>query len=65
MELAMVAETLFPRLRFPKKWMNQAATGLYVTFTFSIFRSESLKEAWDDDHQAVYRRLSWLFRGSL
>lgn len=44
--LAMVAETLFPRLRFPKKWMNQAATGLYVTFTFSIFRSESLKEAW-------------------
>lgn len=43
---AMIFEAVFPKLRFPKEWMNRLATGIYVTFTFSIFRSESLEQAW-------------------
>jgi len=44
--LAMIWETLLPRLRFRQDWANRLATGLYVTFTFSIFRSDSLETAW-------------------
>lgn len=44
--LAMVWETLLPRLRFRRDWMNRLATGLFVTWTFSIFRSDSLGMAW-------------------
>ena len=43
---AMIFEAVFPKLRFSKEWMNRLATGIYVTFTFSIFRSESLGQAW-------------------
>jgi len=44
--LAMVWETLLPKIRFKYEWMNRICTGLFVTFTFSIFRSESLEQAW-------------------
>ena len=44
--VAMVWEAVFPKLRFKWEWMNRLVTGLYVTFTFSIFRSESLSQAW-------------------
>lgn len=43
--IAMLWETLFPKLRFKFEWMNRAVTFLYVTFTFSIFRSENLTQA--------------------
>lgn len=45
--LAMIVETLLPGLRFKREWANRLATGLFVTFTFSIFRSDSLKMGWD------------------
>ncbi|MCM1027382.1 MAG: MBOAT family protein [Roseburia sp.] len=45
--LAMIAETLWPGLRFRREWANRLATGLYVTFTFSIFRSDTPAMAWD------------------
>lgn len=44
--LAMIWETLLPRLRFRKDWANRLVTGIYVTFTFSIFRSDTLEMAW-------------------
>lgn len=44
--MAMVWEAVFPKFRFKWEWMNRLFTGLYVTFTFSIFRSESLSQAW-------------------
>lgn len=44
--LAMVWEAVFPKLRFRQEWLNRLITGLYITFTFSIFRSESLQQAW-------------------
>lgn len=43
--IAMLWETLFPKLRFKFEWMNRTVTFLYVTFTFSIFRSENLTQA--------------------
>ena len=44
--LAMVWEAVFPKLRFKFEWLNRLCTGIFVTFTFSIFRSESLEQAW-------------------
>lgn len=44
--LAMVWEAIFPKLRFKFEWLNRLCTGIFVTFTFSIFRSESLEQAW-------------------
>ncbi len=43
--LAVVFETLFPKVRFPKEWMNRLATAVFVTLSFSIFRSDSLSQA--------------------
>lgn len=44
---AMVWEELFPKCRFRHKICNQIATGIFVTYTFSIFRSDSLSSAWE------------------
>ena len=44
--LAMIVETLWPKLRFRKDWANRLVTGIYVTFTFSIFRSDTPAMAW-------------------
>lgn len=44
--LAMIGETLWPKLRFRKDWANRLVTGIYVTFTFSIFRSDTPAMAW-------------------
>lgn len=44
--LAMIWETLFPRLRFRSDQANRLVTGIYVTFTFSIFRSDTPATAW-------------------
>lgn len=43
--LAAVWETAFPKLRFRQEWIMKLLTGIYVTLTFSIFRSDSLKSA--------------------
>lgn len=43
--IAMVWETCFPRLRFRSKRLNRLVTFLYVTLTFSIFRSDSLSQS--------------------
>ena len=43
--IAMVWETLFPGLRFKIEEMNRIATFLFVTLSFSIFRSDSLSQA--------------------
>lgn len=43
--LAVVFETLFPKARFPRDWMNRLATAVFVTLTFSVFRSDSLEMA--------------------
>lgn len=43
--LATVFEILFPKVRFPKEWMNRLVTTVFVTLTFSIFRSDSLEQA--------------------
>lgn len=43
---AMVWEAVFPKLRSKQAWLNRLCTGAFVTFTFSIFRSESLEQAW-------------------
>lgn len=43
--LAVVFETLFPKVRFPKQWMNRLATSLFIILSFSVFRSDSLGEA--------------------
>ncbi|MCM1568183.1 MAG: MBOAT family protein [Roseburia sp.] len=43
--LAMVWETLFPRLRFQSDWANRMVTGIFVTLSFSVFRSDSLGQA--------------------
>lgn len=42
---AMVWETLFPKLRFRSRRLNQFLTGIYVTLTFAVFRSDSLQTA--------------------
>lgn len=44
--LAMVWESMFPKLRFKHDWLNRIVTFLFVTFSFSIFRSDSLSQAW-------------------
>lgn len=43
---AMIFEAVFPKLRFKYDWINRIFTGVFVTLTFSIFRSNSLSEAW-------------------
>lgn len=43
--LAAVFETLFPRARFKREWINRLLTFLFVTLSFSIFRSDSVSEA--------------------
>ena len=43
--LAVVFETLFPKARFRFEWLNRFVTLLFVTLTFSIFRSDSLEMA--------------------
>ncbi|MCI9336197.1 MAG: MBOAT family protein [Lachnospiraceae bacterium] len=43
--LAVVFETAFPKLRFPREWMNRLATAVFVTLSFSVFRSDSLETA--------------------
>lgn len=43
--IARVWEILLPKLRFPWQWMNRLCTGIFVTLTFAIFRSDSLEQA--------------------
>ena len=43
--LAEIWETCFPKLRFRKEWMNRVTTAVFVTLSFSVFRSESLSDA--------------------
>ncbi|MDE6641065.1 MAG: MBOAT family protein, partial [Acetatifactor sp.] len=43
--LAAVFETLFPKMRFKWEWANRLLTSVFVTLSFSIFRSDSLSEA--------------------
>lgn len=43
--LAEIFETLFPRLRFKWEWLNRLVTAVFVTLSFSIFRSDSLSDA--------------------
>lgn len=40
--LAVIWDNLFPRLRFRHEGLNQLLTGIYMTLTFAIFRSDSL-----------------------
>lgn len=44
--LAMIFEAVFPKLRFKYEWINRIFTGVFVTLTFSIFRSNNLSDAW-------------------
>lgn len=43
--LAMVFEALLPKVRFRSSFLNKVLTFLFVTLTFSIFRSDSLESA--------------------
>ncbi|MGN0402330.1 MAG: MBOAT family O-acyltransferase, partial [Acetatifactor sp.] len=43
--IAVVFETLFPKLRFSKDWMNRIVTGVFVTLSFSVFRADSVGDA--------------------
>lgn len=43
--LAAVFETVFPRARFKWEWMNRLLTAVFVTLSFSVFRSDSLADA--------------------
>lgn len=43
--LAAVFETMFPKVRFPREWMNRLATAVFVTLSFSVFRSDSISQA--------------------
>lgn len=43
--IAEVWETCFPKFRFRKDFANRIVTGIYVTLSFSIFRSESVAQA--------------------
>lgn len=43
--LARVWEILFPKLHFKNKRLNQLTTGIFVTLTFAVFRSESVEMA--------------------
>lgn len=42
---AAVFETLLPKVRFKWEWMNRMLTAVFVTLSFSIFRSDSLTQA--------------------
>lgn len=42
---ALVWETLFPGLKFRRQWLNRIVTGIFVTLSFSVFRSDSLTQA--------------------
>jgi D-alanyl-lipoteichoic acid acyltransferase DltB (MBOAT superfamily) len=42
---AMIWETVFPKLRFHNDNLNRLITGIYVTLTFAVFRSNSLSDA--------------------
>lgn len=44
--VAMMFEALFPKLRFKSDWLNRLFTGIFVTLTFAIFRSDNLSSAW-------------------
>lgn len=43
--MAAVFETLFPKARFKWDWLNRLLTFVFVTLSFSVFRSDSLSEA--------------------
>ncbi len=43
--LAVVFETAFPKARFRRDWLNRLATAVFVTLSFSVFRSDSLETA--------------------
>lgn len=43
--LAVVFETVFPKARFRREWMNRLVTAVFVTLSFSVFRSDSLETA--------------------
>lgn len=43
--MAAVFETVFPRARFRLEWMNRLVTAVFVTLSFSVFRSDSLEAA--------------------
>lgn len=43
--LAAVFETVFPGARFRREWMNRLVTAVFVTLSFSVFRSDSLEMA--------------------
>ncbi|MGN0167176.1 MAG: MBOAT family O-acyltransferase [Acetatifactor sp.] len=43
--LAAAFETAFPKARFRHEWMNRLMTALFVTLSFSVFRSDSLEAA--------------------
>ena len=40
---ALVFETLFPKARFRREWMNRLATTVFVILCFSVFWSDSLE----------------------
>lgn len=42
--LMEIFETLFPRCRFKREWMNRLMTAVFVTLSFSVFRSDSLAD---------------------
>lgn len=43
---AMIFEACFPQIRFKADWLNRLFTGIFVTLTFAIFRSDNLSMAW-------------------
>lgn len=43
--LAAVFETAFPKVRFKWEWMNRLLTAVFVTLSFSVFRSDSPADA--------------------
>lgn len=43
--MAAAFEVLFPKLRFKWEWVNRLCTAVFVTLSFSIFRSDSLAQA--------------------
>lgn len=45
--LAAAFETIFPKARFRWEWLNRLSTAVFVTLSFSVFRSDSLSMAWE------------------
>lgn len=43
--IAAAFETLFPKARFKWEWLNRLLTAIFVTLSFSVFRSDSLAMA--------------------